>query len=206
MTHNRPTKTATDNNIKMTTSNNNSAIDDHNKLVTWLKKNSNHPKGIYADPGYTGYYKSFFQMADNSRKFYKSGDIDEELNVGYTEQVFSTSCLPEEDLELEQFIDYVPVSTRYDIELATMGRYSPDEKRDIVKKLRRKCIVILPGTNHSNANFLYKVLNNESQSFKYSVPYVLEDPKKPYYGFHKDAIMQIDKEKFYNFMRDNSKK
>jgi hypothetical protein len=159
----------------------------------------------YSDLGYSEYYKSFFQMSDNNRKFYKNGDIDEELNVGYTEQVFSTDPLPQEDLELEQFMDYVPTSARYDTEIATIC-CNADKKRDIIKKLCRKCIVILPGTNHSNANFLYKVLNDGLTLNKYSIPYVLEDPNKPYYDLHKDATMIIDKEKFYNFMCKNSRK
>lgn len=184
---------------------------DHNekkiKLMKWLNKKCRYSKNIFKDPGYSEFYKRNFNITDDIGPFsiYKKNDIDHLMNIGYVDYAYNDQLKHEDDGELEQFIDYIPkVIPKETLEMATKNR-SFVESEDIIKKMTRHNMVILPGTNHSNANFLYKELLQTINDLNYHIPYVNIDPSLPYEGTYKIAKLNIDKESFYNFLRINSK-
>lgn len=62
-------------------------------------------------------------------------------------------------------------------------------------------IMILPGSNHSNANFFYKLLSECIDKFKpYSIPNVSNDFTKSYKNIIKFTGMIINKKDTYEFI------
>ncbi|VBB18338.1 hypothetical protein YASMINEVIRUS_801 [Yasminevirus sp. GU-2018] len=180
-------------------------------LIRWLKQRCEYSDSPFQDPGYSVYYKSMFNTMDSHKLVYKDGDIDHELNIGYVDYGFEEEKDPE-DVCLEQFIDYVPANREGLKEaISTMINGLPyDEAVDIRTKMSRENILILPGSNHSNANYLYKLitleclkLNNKKEK-PYFVPYVSPDPRVPFRSNSKGVGVHIDKEDFYSFIKAHS--
>lgn len=183
---------------------------DKKKLLRrWLNQRCSYSDNLFADPGYSDYYKREFNIMDGlgSKPFYAAqGDIDIEMNMGYIDYAHGAEKDPD-DLVIEQFIDYIPVNVPHDvIRTATMNTFY-EEKQDITDKMTRKNILILPGSNHSNANFLFKRLSRRlaDGNVSYAIPFVSGDPTSVYKGTHKDAKMDINKEQLYEFLHQNSK-
>ena len=180
-------------------------------LIRWLKQRCDYSDSQFQDPGYSTHYKSMFNLMDTHKLVYKDGDIDHELNIGYVDYCFDKEKDPE-DVCLEQFVDYVPANHEGLKEaISTMVNGVPyDEADDIRKKMSRENILILPGSNHSNANYLYKLitlecldLNNKDEK-PYFVPYVSPDPRVPFRSNVKGVGVHIDKEDFYSFIKAHS--
>ena len=181
-------------------------------LVKWLKHRCAYSDDVFEDPGYSNLYKSEFNIHDKFKKFYVPGDIDHELNM---------NCIDngnEHDTYLEQFIDYVPIDVSDDVIKAATLNKDHYESIDIVNALSHQRLLILPGSNHSNANYLFKRLTRYLEktttttttfSFtpnmsQYNIPFVSADHTVSYEGSHKTAKMEINKEQFYEFLRSNS--
>lgn len=166
-----------------------------NELIRWLKQKCDYSDNVFRDPGYSDYYKSMFNIVDTHNFIYANNDIDHELNVGYVEYETNNEK-NSEDAELEQFIDVVPYKNK--------NSKSDAENHNIN-------IVILPGSNHSNANYLYKLLMHECMEINnndepYHIPNVSPNPKVPYTINHKKVQITINKEEFYSFVKKYSKK
>lgn len=177
----------------------------HDELVKWLKQPCKYSDDLYKDPGYSGYYLSKFGIYDKNSIIYRKNDIDNELNVGFNEILDPNFDIYDES-DINMFIDYIPSNINSDDINDEIHKYPLYSRKHIQKKLERKCMVILPGSNHSNANFLFKSLNDViNKKFRpYKIPYVQSDPTIPYMGEHKDAKIFINKEAFYNFIYKHS--
>lgn len=156
---------------------------EHDELVKWLKSYCDNSDNAFKDQNYSDTYKAMFNLTDNNENFYEKNDIDHEINIGYVDYEPEEQKDPKDE-ELEQFIDHVPNG------LTDSSYYN---------------IVILPGTNHSNANYIYKMIKNETINHKFKIPYISNNPKIPYNGDIKDADMMISKSDVYAFVKDNSK-
>jgi hypothetical protein len=183
--------------------------DNRELLCRWLKQKCYCADNIFMDPGYSSFYKNEFNITDGDefRPIYETrGDIDVELNKGYVDYLYGDEK-NEEDEELEQFIDYVPIHVSQDVLRVATGNTRYEEKEYIIEMMSRKNLLILPGSNHSNANFLYKRLIRclEDTEVTFSIPFVSGDRSVPYTDVHKDVDMDINKEQFYDFLRRNSR-
>jgi len=171
------------------------------KIENWLKNKNRYAVSIYKDPGYSHFYKSYFgKYVDKS--FYPDGDIDVKISPDYYESVYT-----DDNDELEQFIDYIPQNIPHDIlETATFKIYN-NEKQNIIDKLERKCLLIPPGSNQSNTNFIYKLmLDNMLDIDSFSIPFVSNNINEQYKGTLKNSYMDIDKKQIYDFVYKNSTK
>lgn len=168
-------------------------------LELWLKQKNKHVFSIYEDPEYSNYYKSYFgSYVDET--FYSKNDIDIKITPQYFENIYDNNYD-----EIEQFIDYIPRNVpQYVIDTATHGIYG-NEKKNIIEKLERKCLLIPPGTNHSNVNFLYKLMMDNIIDIKaFNIPYVSNNINEQYKGIIKEEYMNINKLDLYNFAYKNS--
>ena len=163
-------------------------------LVKWLKSPTRDSNDIYADPGYGHHYKSWFGIEDCDKKFYKNNDIDCQLGIIHK----SISTYEPNDLhnlnEVSQFVDKFDITDNDDL-----------CSRDQMDKLTNH-ILIPPGSNHSNANYLYKRIMTSVQESEpeYEIPYVSANQFASYTGYHKSTGYNVDKQSFYKFMYDNS--
>ena len=155
-------------------------------LINWLKKRCSYSEDIFKDPGYSDYYKNEFNIIDgiDNTYFYNSNDIDHEINIGYDDDDNDN----DDFYNFGEFIDYVdPI------------KISEDD-------IRYTNIVILPGTNQSNANFLYKIIKKyiDNAKLRYNIPIISNDLTEKYESEYKSASIQINKESFYNYLRQYS--
>lgn len=65
-------------------------------------------------------------------------------------------------------------------------------------------LLIPPGSNQSNANYMYKLLKSSAYKVEYEIPYVSANPTVPYTGYHKCTGLKINKKDFYNFVHSSS--
>jgi hypothetical protein len=72
-------------------------------------------------------------------------------------------------------------------------------EKDTITKTK---FAIPPGTNHSNANALYKIISNRISNENFSLPNITKGVK--YNGSYIDRKMKINKKKLYGFIYDNS--
>jgi hypothetical protein len=145
-----------------------------------------------------------FNITDVDGIFYEDKDIDYDLNIGYVDYGYGEDK-NSKDETLEKFIDYVPIKVPESIIYTLTYCASYDEAKYIRQITNRHNIVILPGTNHSNANYIYKLIKHEAlQKNKYRIPYLSNDHRIPYKGNNKEAVMMINKEDVYNFIKNNS--
>lgn len=176
---------------------------DRELLIKWLKQRPQYSVNLYKDPGYSVFYKNEFNYQDvlGPNRLYVPGDIDHELNVGYVNYHHGDEK-HEDDKTIEQFIDYVPVP----IHQGTVDTEST-KRIDNIKEISIQNIVILPGSNHSNANFLFKRLKFfiAQKNTEYKIPFVSADPSVSYKGEQKIGHAQINKEQFYGFLCKNSR-
>jgi len=173
---------------------NKSCIKDQTKrsrMIRWLNGTCNYSNDIYKDPGYSDSYKSYFNIRDDNHIIYNDNDIDDKINMDY------------DDDSIDEFTDYVPIDIpQEEINMKTKD-YSEKEKEQIIDILTRKNIVIPPGSNQSNANFLYKFLKNFVHNYSYHIPRI-PNHNKQYVGEYEYLNMDIDKESLYMFMFENS--
>lgn len=186
----------------------------HNELVRWLKDSCNETGDIFVDPGYSDIYKSMYNIMDDTYLIYENNDIDHEINIGYEDYTDDNTkylC----NVQLEQYIDYVPKHINETTLNTLIFNKSFIEAENIKLKERRHNIVIPPGSNQSNANYLYKrIIYNfkHSQNVKYngyrytySIPQVNLNPRVPYGGTYKNVGILLNKEQFYFFLKQNSR-
>jgi hypothetical protein len=191
--------------------------DERKCLIKWLQNKCELSDNVFEDPGYTEKYKYHFNITDKNHFFYDDDDIDHELNIGYSDYVNDEDDSKHpDDVAIEPFIDYVPryVSDENSEIESNDNNASEDNTYNIYSSaIRNKNkegmvkhnIVILPGTNHSNANYLYKRLKILASKFEqYSIPYVNEDPKKPFTDKCKKISIEFEKESFYHFLKERS--
>jgi hypothetical protein len=171
----------------------------HKKLEKWLKQSNKCSSNIYEDPGYSGFYKSYYGNYVY-KSFYPEDDIDIKISPVYIEDIYT-----ENTDELQQFIDYIPQDIPSDIiNNITIGTYGT-EKQNIIDKLERKCLLIPPGSNQSNVNFIYKLLlDNMINVDNFSIPFISHNINEQYKGTLKNSYMNIDKMELYNFVYNNS--
>lgn len=172
---------------------------DNKKLENWLKQKNKYATSIYKDPGYSSFYKSYYgAYVDES--FYPDDDIDVKISPEYFESIYK-----DDRDELEQFIDYIPQTISQDIIDNTTNKIYGEEKQNIIDKLERKCLLIPPGSNHSNTNFMYKLmLDNMLNIDSFKIPYISNNIREQYIGTLKNSYMDIDKMELYNFVYKNS--
>jgi len=65
-------------------------------------------------------------------------------------------------------------------------------------------MVILPGTNHSNANFIFKLIRKNIDKLSYIIPHVSKNVEQPFEKIYKKIKHRVDKEDLYEFIRENS--
>ena len=168
-------------------------------LERWLKARCRWSDNVFDDPGYSSRYKSYFSgLFDDDT--YIDGDIDHRLNIGHYELVYDESIAYDEfDEIIEPYIDFVPSNiTRSDIE-KVVAAYPLEDQERARKVYSRTGIVILPGSNHSNANYLYKrFIEYLNDVREFTVPYVgtFRDRYRPSY---KRVGLSVSKETIYNF-------
>lgn len=162
-------------------------------LIEWLKNKCAYSRNVYEDPGYTSYYKREFNIVNGvgCSEIYQPGDIDSELNIEYDEHLH----------KIDDYIDYI-LANKTNL---FRERYYGAEYDKAYKKLQcmeKKNMVILPGSNHSNANYLYKKLIRliDDNDITYTIPYVSSNPAVSFKNDHKQAKMKINKENFYYFL------
>jgi hypothetical protein len=181
-----------------------------NLLIKWLQKPCIYSNNVFKDPGYSDYYKGYFNLTNGAgiNPFYKVGDIDHILNVGYVDYTYNDSTNKlEDDVELEQFIDYLPIHVPIDVKESIRKNYKCDEAKYKIETLSRENMLILPGSNHCNSNYLYKKLRQfiENNNFTYDIPLVNANPVLEYKCESKMEPLYLDKEDFYEFLHNNSK-
>ncbi len=189
-----------------------------NKLITWLKKTCKHSDNCFVDPGYSDGYKSWFAQNDSNNQFnydynenYENHDYHDNDNVDKLEH----------DDENENENDHKDANNHNhrkfklhnrDLDIKLNPGYINGIQKDynnidnFVDIVKNQHILILPGTNHSNANYLYKNITEciNKNTELYDIPYVDSDYSKCYMGTYKNIVMKIDKNDFYNFMFLNS--
>ena len=171
------------------------------KLENWLKHKNRYALSIYDDIGYSNFYKTYFcNYVEDT--FYPENDIDVRVGLEYIE-----SINPAEKDVLANYVDYIPqhASTEY-INTMTFNTHN-DEKKHIIDILERKCLLIPPGSNHSNTNFIYKLMLDIMFDIDgFSIPFVSNNINVQYTGTLKSSYMDIDKMELYNFIYNNSTK
>jgi hypothetical protein len=190
-------------------------------LLEWLRSRCLYNNDIFCDPGYSDSYKREFNIIDGLdynikiKSFYSNDsnlgidiDIDQEIseyNENY-KNLFDYDDIADINTHLVDFIDYIPASKLPDILHETVNNNNIGFANFIISKLSLKPMCFFPGTNHSNANFLYKkAIRFISNTASYNIPFVSADVKSVYKGDHKTSKMNINKEKFYEFLMDQSK-
>lgn len=182
------------------------SFDRKNSLVKWLKKRCDYSDDVIKDPGYSNFYKSEFCIRDgvNFRKFYELNDIDYDLN---NLNNLSVMCVNHDPI-LDQYVDRIPIEISKDLIDAAVVNASYHERADIIDDMTHLNMLILPGSNHSNANYLFKRLMRYSEENirSYNIPYVSVNHKMSYKGDNRNAKLNINKEQFYEFLRLRSQK
>jgi hypothetical protein len=187
---------------------NNKVSEKHDALVAWLKEKCEKSDDVFQDPGYTAFYKSHFNIMDVNNIFYSNDDdIDHELNVGYTDYTDDKEPKDPQDECIEQFIDYINDYDDYnndDLLDTEKTNVNPMDSTVEPEQLKHN-IVILPGSKHSNVNYLYKRLIMFADNLEpYNVPFIQGDSKNSFTPKSKDVYIEIDKEKFYQFIKNLS--
>jgi hypothetical protein len=166
-------------------------------LKEWLEEKCAYSSSVYVDPGYTSSYKKEFNIVNGigCKNIYEPNDIDSELNIEYNEAEYN----------LDEYIDYILIKGMTETYRQKYFGSEYDELYKIIQRLPKKNMVILPGSNHSNANYLYKRLikSIDDNNITYMLPYVSADPKASFKNIHKPAKMIVDKEKFYYYLYKN---
>ena len=155
------------------------------KLEKWLKQISDYSCSPFDGLNYSDYYKSYFGNVSNDGIIYDtstgSNDIDVKLNIGYCRYPPGIEKNPEDKI-VEQFIDTVV-----------------DDNGVVMD------IVIPPGTNQSNANFLFKLFSDMiGDMTPTNVPIVSSDHTARYTGGVKQLRFTLPKNDLYQFLMDRS--
>lgn len=167
-------------------------------LEKWLQARCSYAKDIFDDPGYSNFYQSYFtHLFDDGT--YTRGDIDCAINLGFYEYVYDPG-LSQEDEDLLSYVDYIP-SNRSTDEIERMVEAYPESDQDRAYSiLSRECILIPPGTNQSNANYLYKNIAKcitDGENFR--IPYV-GSRTNVFNSNYKRAKFDLSKLDIYNFI------
>jgi hypothetical protein len=172
---------------------------DRDTLEKWLKSRCQWSDNVFDDPGYSECYRNYFTWFFDDGT-YIEGDIDYNLNIGYFEPVYDEGIIYDElDEKLEPYTDFVPSEMSNSAIEASVSNYPSADQERARKVLSRTGIVILPGSNHSNANYLYKRFREYLEDVReFSVPYV-RGVQERYRPSHKKVTFSLSKEDIYNF-------
>lgn len=168
------------------------------KLEKWLKSRFCYSDNIFEDPGYSNNYKSKFGLTCTCNdNIYQENDIDHKVNIGH---VFDNNGNSDDiDRKIEQYIDYVlPEQCTHLIDNENI--HDDNDIHNISYP-----IVVLPGSNHSNANYLYKLIIESIEHIDpYTLPIISKDHTIQFNGDTTMSYMKVNKNSVYNFVRLNS--
>lgn len=157
---------------------------------------------IMTDRGYSGYYKSMTSIYDDNCLFYEGlNDIDNRLKYPYYKSIYRGERID----RIEDFVDMIPsnVSTQHIAEMTS--HLSGADKQYAAHRLKYDPVFIPPGTNHSNANVLYKIIQNEFlNDDPFIIPILPNDRSIEYDGEYAEVVPSIDKKLIYRFCYENS--
>lgn len=174
-------------------------------IIRWLRSANKDCKDhdIYKDPGYSEYYKDYTSIYDDDLMYRGKHDID--LRIWHRRIPYYENIYEKEDDMMEDFVDHVKSNmTDEEIGYFTEGR-GHDEKEYMEDKLRYMPILIPPGTNHSNANVLYKLLQSEILEYTRDEPFSIASFEDMNYdGSITELEPYIDKKIIYRFCYENS--
>jgi len=174
------------------------------EIKRWLRSPNKDCIGsdIFEDPGYSGYYKSMTSIYDDMGIFYEGADdIDNRLKYPYHKSIYKCDEID----KLEEFVDNIPskASDQYIAEITK--NLIGDDKKYTTNRLKYDPILIPPGTNHSNANVLYKIIQTEFNAIKpFIVPILPDNPNVEYDGDYAEFVPSLDKKIIYRFCYENS--
>jgi len=174
------------------------------EIKAWLRApNKNCIAGdIYNDWGYSGYYKSMTSIYDDNCLFYEgSDDIDNRLKYPYHKSINVCDHID----RIEDFVDHIPSNiSAQQIDERTCHLTGTDKKY-AVHRLKYDPVFIPPGTNHSNANVLYKIIQKEFLNVDpFIIPKLPNDRSTEYDGDYVGVVPSIDKKLVYRFCYENS--
>lgn len=163
---------------------------ERSKLVEWLKKPCDYSNGIFEDPGYSEYYQSHFNISNEDGVFYDSksdpSDIDVHMNMGNLKHHYENEDNDMENTMFSMFEMY----------------------KDIIESKNKEVnidIVIPPGSNQSNSNYIFKLIKTELMKLdSINIPMVSKDPRTKYSGETRQIIHDVSKEDVYNFVMNHS--
>lgn len=157
------------------------------KLVHWLSSPCMYSSDVCEDPEYSGMYRSYFGI-QSPRKI-KPDDIDF--------KVLEQLCYdPEENEDLAEYTDLYDVQYKVSPESGEVREVNTDNAIEIT---------ILPGSNHSNANYLFKRFDEyfDQNVIIFNIPYV-PPPNQKFQTIFKKFMFQFDKKSMYKFVYDMS--
>jgi hypothetical protein len=177
-------------------------------VVKWLKTPLCPYDEVELDQQYSKNYKSYFGLTDMDGIYYRDGDIDDVLKGLFIENLQDDETTY--DLNAMQFMDFLPVDCpQKNIDILCLN-CTDREKHKISQIMRRRPIYILPGTIHSNANVLFKMIQSDLQHIAHNTPFMLpqisSDPRVRFENKYEDCSPLINKESLYNFAFGLSKR
>lgn len=174
------------------------------EIKKWLRApNKNCIAGdIYNDRGYSGYYKSMTSIYDDNCLFYEGADdIDNRLKYPYHKSIYRCDGID----QMEDFVDHIPSKASAQQIDEMTSHLTGIDKQYAVDRLKYDPVFIPPGTNHSNANVLYKIIQNEFLNANpFIIPKLPNDRSTEYDGDYVEVVPSIDKKLIYRFCYENS--
>lgn len=169
-------------------------------LMKWLKSRVPYSDDLFCDPGYSrNYYMAFGNTYEYGSE-YTPGDIDHQLNPGYYDPIYDIDDdygISDEDY----YVDYIYKPIDKDTLMKTVMSYEPEYRDKAARVLQREPILILPGSNQSNANYIYKLMLDQiNQIHSFRIPYVKQSNRAYFTGSSKNFRLQISKEDTYRFV------
>jgi hypothetical protein len=153
---------------------------DRDVLKKWLCSRCKYSEGVFKDPGYSSFYTSFFSHFFDDDT-YIDKDIDHEINIGYCAPDDYDDEYCDEDVNVRPYVDFV----------STDGNI-------------QKGILIPPGSNHSNANYIYKRLMIGVRHIdEFRIPRV-GNKTSEFRSLYKNEKIVFDKEDVYKFVHSVS--
>ena len=164
-------------------------------VMKWLNAPFNGSNDLFEDPGYSQMYRSGFGNTYQYGAEYVSGDIDEILNLGCFESPYEEY----DEYDADHFVDYIHQPIPQNVLTKRVSHYEPEHRDRAAQIMQRKAILIPPGSNQSNANYIFKTLTYEVEHINsFRVPYATRE--KRYTGARKLFKLKLDKYDVYRFL------
>lgn len=161
----------------------------HHELKKWLKRKCENSDNVFKDPGYSNFYKGMFGITDNDFFYLPNNqdiDLNRDVNVGYV----SVSVNNSTDNGVNNGANISTNNSNSEFYSETYDKLG----QFVDVNSENEQIAILPGSNHSNSNYLFKLITIECEEYE---PYIVPDK----YDNRNLLKMRIDKVQFYNFMK-----